>query len=64
MFNLKEIKSIPCKDVAQKHGIQLKEKHGRWWGKLRSKKQHLSLLIRIIIFGMILVPEKAVLLLI
>lgn len=36
MFDLKEMKrTILCSDVAKKYGLQLKERHGRLWGKLR-----------------------------
>lgn len=36
MYNLNDIKAIPCSDVANKYGIELSEKHGKLWGKLRS----------------------------
>lgn len=38
MFDLKEIKSIKCEDVARKCGIKLTRKHNRFWGKLRNEK--------------------------
>lgn len=39
MFNLKKIKAIPCGDIARKHGLNIKEKHGRLWGKLRPEEK-------------------------
>lgn len=38
MYDLKEIKSISCADVAKKYGIELTRKHNRLWGKLRDEK--------------------------
>jgi DNA primase (bacterial type) len=38
MYDIKEIKAIPIVDVAQKYGIELVNKHGRLWGKLRDEK--------------------------
>lgn len=35
MYDLGQIKSIPCADVAAKYGIQLKKVHNKLWGKLR-----------------------------
>lgn len=36
MYDLREIKTIPCKDVAQKYGInQLERKGNKLWGRLR-----------------------------
>lgn len=36
MYDLREIKAIPCKDVAQKYGInQLERKGNKLWGRLR-----------------------------
>ncbi len=38
MYNLKDIKAIPCEDIAKKYGIDLTRKHKRLWGKLREEK--------------------------
>ncbi|MCT4584049.1 MAG: CHC2 zinc finger domain-containing protein [Peptostreptococcaceae bacterium] len=47
MYDLKEIKSISCVDVAKKYGIDLNEKHGRLWGKLREGERTASFSINI-----------------
>lgn len=42
MYDLKAIKAIPCAEIARKHGLDLKEKHGRLWGKLRQEEKTAS----------------------
>lgn len=38
MYNLNDIKNIPCQIVAEQYGIQLKKKGNRLWGKIRNEK--------------------------
>lgn len=48
MYDLKEIKSIPCSDIANKYGIKLKQKHNRLWGKLRPDEKTSSFSINLV----------------
>lgn len=47
MYDLKEIKAIPCGEVAAKYGMQLKQKHDRLWGKLRDGEKTASFSINL-----------------
>lgn len=37
-YDLNEIKAVPCRDIAEKYGIQLKKVGNRLWGKLRPER--------------------------
>lgn len=47
MYDLREMKSILCSEVASKYGMNLKEKHGRLWGKLREEEKTSSFSINL-----------------
>lgn len=42
MYNLNDIKSVPCVQIARDHGVDLKESHGQYWCKLRSHEKTAS----------------------
>lgn len=46
-YDLNEIKAVPCKDIAESYGIQLKKIGNRLWGKLRSEEKTASFAIKI-----------------
>lgn len=47
MYDLKEIKAIPCGEVARKYGMHLKEKGNRLWGRLRDGEKTASFSINL-----------------
>lgn len=47
MYDLREIKAISLRDVAEKHGIKLEQKGDRLWGKLRHDDKTASFSINI-----------------
>lgn len=46
-YDLNEIKAVPCRDIAERYGIQLKKIGNRLWGKLRSEERTASFAIRL-----------------
>lgn len=42
MYDLKDLKGIPCEEVARRYGIHLSERGGRFWGKLRESEKTAS----------------------
>lgn len=46
-YDLNEIKAVPCRDIAERYGIQLKKVGNRLWGKLRQDERTASFAIKI-----------------
>lgn len=47
MYDLRTMKSILCGEIAKKYGLQLEERHGRLWGKLRESEKTASFSINL-----------------